>query len=138
MKKALLDTDIFSELLKNKNLNVRENAITYFKQFDFYTISTITVFEIIKGFHKNHQEIAIQKFLDFSNELEIISSNLKSATLAGRIYADLERTGQLIGCFDPLIASIAIEQNLVLVTGNFKHYQRIQLLGYPLELSNWR
>ncbi|MDZ7960571.1 MAG: hypothetical protein RMY34_22265 [Aulosira sp. DedQUE10] len=37
-----------------------------------------------------------------------------------------------------LIASIAIANNLILVTGNTKHYQNIQALGYPLVINNWR
>jgi tRNA(fMet)-specific endonuclease VapC len=36
------------------------------------------------------------------------------------------------------ITAIAIENNLILVTGNTKHYQKIQSLGYPLQLDNWR
>ncbi len=37
-----------------------------------------------------------------------------------------------------MIAAIALTHNLELVTGNTTHYQRIQQLGYPLTLSNWR
>ncbi|MFM5888199.1 MAG: hypothetical protein ACKOQS_07900 [Dolichospermum sp.] len=36
------------------------------------------------------------------------------------------------------VASIAIQNNLILVTGNTKHYQKIQALGYPLVIDNWR
>jgi tRNA(fMet)-specific endonuclease VapC len=39
---------------------------------------------------------------------------------------------------DPLIAAIALEHNLELVTGNAAHFQRIIQLGYPLTLANWR
>ena len=39
---------------------------------------------------------------------------------------------------DPMIGAIAIEQGLGLVTGNTTHFQRIQQLGYPLTLANWR
>jgi tRNA(fMet)-specific endonuclease VapC len=54
------------------------------------------------------------------------------------IHGDLVRTGQTIGFADPLIAAIAIENGLTLVTGNTSHYERIQSLGYPLLLDNWR
>ena len=37
-----------------------------------------------------------------------------------------------------MIAAIAIINGLELVTGNTAHYQRIQQLGYPLTLANWR
>ena len=37
-----------------------------------------------------------------------------------------------------MIAAIAMTQGLELATGNTSHYQRIQQLGYPLMLVNWR
>jgi tRNA(fMet)-specific endonuclease VapC len=37
-----------------------------------------------------------------------------------------------------MIAGIAIKHNLVLATGNTDHYERIQKLGYPLEIENWK
>ena len=51
---------------------------------------------------------------------------------------DLDGTGQGIGLADPMIAAIALNQGLELVTGNTAHFQRIQRLGYPLTLVNWR
>jgi predicted nucleic acid-binding protein len=49
-----------------------------------------------------------------------------------------DRTGQTIGMADPIIAAVALDHGLELVTGNIAHYQRIQNLGYPLTLINWR
>ena len=69
---------------------------------------------------------------------ELLTLDLSSAESAGRIYADLERTGQPIGRADPMIAAVAIQQGLTLVTGNLSHYQRIKDLGYELKLDNWR
>jgi tRNA(fMet)-specific endonuclease VapC len=37
-----------------------------------------------------------------------------------------------------MIAAIAIEQGLELVTGNTAYFQRVQQLGYPLTLTDWR
>jgi tRNA(fMet)-specific endonuclease VapC len=37
-----------------------------------------------------------------------------------------------------MVAAVAITHGLELVTGNATHYQRIQQLGYPLTLANWR
>ncbi len=68
----------------------------------------------------------------------MLTLTTKSAELAGRIYAELERTGQPIGRADPIVAAIAIAENLLLATGNTKHYERIQQLGYALRLTNWR
>ena len=110
MKKTLLDTDIFSEILKRKHPQVSAIAQQYHQQFGIYTISTITILEIVKGFHKVQQEAAIQRFLSNLKAADIITLTNTSAALAGRIYADLERKGQTIGRADPMIAAIAIEQ----------------------------
>ncbi|QTA83620.1 PIN domain-containing protein [Desulfonema limicola] len=125
MNKALIDTDIFSEMLKAKNINVVQKAKEYQDIFGKFTISTITVLEIVKGFHKMQFEQRIQVFMESISSVEVLSLNLESAETAGRIYADLERTGQTIGRADPIISAIALESGLVLVTGNVEHYQRI-------------
>ncbi|EDN70791.1 PilT-like protein [Beggiatoa sp. PS] len=138
MDKSLLDTDTLSEIIKGKNTLVRQRANDYLAKFDQYTISTITVIEIVKGFHKVQREDHIAQFLSAISNAEILTLNFKNAELTGRIYADLEKTGQPIGCADPMIAAIALENDLVLTTGNLRHYQRIQALGYPLKLDNWK
>ncbi len=138
MERTLLDTDIFSEVLKRKNRHVAQVAQRYHHQWGRYTISTMTVLEIIKGFHKVDREAEIQAFLKNIAEAHIVTLTTNSAELAGRIYAELERTGQPIGRADPIIAAIAITENLLLATGNTKHYERIQQLGHALRLTNWR
>jgi tRNA(fMet)-specific endonuclease VapC len=136
--KALLDTDMLSEILKGFDRRVAIHAMVYREAFGHYTISTITVMEIVKGLHKVQREDRIQQFLDRLSRVELLTLDLQSAVLAGRIYADLERLGQPIGRADPMIAAIALHHGLTLVTGNTHHYQRIQELGYRLQLENWR
>lgn len=138
MDKALLDTDIFSETLKGVDQNVVARANAYHSTFGRYTISVVTVLEIVKGLHKLQREARLQQFLAGLFAVELLTLDLGSAELAGRVYGDLERTGQLIGRIDPMIAAIAMRNNLTLITGNLSHYQRIQTLGYSLKLDNWR
>jgi len=138
MDRVLLDTDIFSEILKGVDATVVARATTYLTVFGRYTLSTITVLEIVKGLHKLQREERVQKFLAGLSAVELLTLDLSSAEVAGRIYADLERSGQPIGRADPMIAAIALRHNLVLVTGNLAHYQRIQDVGYDLKLDNWR
>lgn len=138
MNKALLDTDIFSEILKGIDQRVVAKAMTYRAAFGHYTISVITVMEIVKGLHKLQREDRLRQFLNSVPTVELLTLDLHSSVLAGRIYADLERTGQPIGRADPMIAAIALQHDVTLVTGNTSHYQRIQTLGYHLQLENWR
>nr|WP_249070713.1 PIN domain-containing protein [Argonema antarcticum] len=106
--------------------------------FTRYTISAITVTEVVKGWHKLQREDRIQEFLAEIVGMEVLPLDTHTAEMAGRIYGDLERTGQPIGLADAIIAGTALQHDLTLVTGNVAHYQRIQGLGYGLKLDNWR
>jgi tRNA(fMet)-specific endonuclease VapC len=138
MDACLLDTDIFSEILRGVNRNVMAKAFLYRAVFLRYSISVITVAEIVKGLHRLGREQRIQQFLGSLSGVDVVLLDLSSAELAGRIYADLERTGQPIGRADPLIAGIALRHGLTLVSGNVAHFQRIQALGYSLKPENRR
>lgn len=68
----------------------------------------------------------------------MLNIDLESCKVAAHIFGHLDAKGIPIGRSDPMIAAIAITNNLTLITGNTKHYQRIVDLGYPLKLENWR
>lgn len=137
MNKALLDTDILSEIGKGKNPAIVANAQTYRKTFGFYSFSTITALEIVRGYQKSQQSQRFHAFMAIIAAEEVFPLHIPAAELAGRITGDLERAGQPIGRANAVIAAIGIEQGLEPVTGNTTHFQRIQQLGYPLTLINW-
>lgn len=138
VEKSLLDTDILSEIIKAVNTDILIKAHIYLTQFGKYTISVISVMEIVEGWQKRKQPKRLEKFLNIMTKQEILSLEFNGAILAGKIYADLENIGKRIGYPDCIIAAIAMEHDLTLVTGNIDHYQRIQNLGYSLKLDNWR
>lgn len=80
----------------------------------------------------------MQKFLHAIAREEVLPLTDPAAELAGRIAGELERIGRPIGMADPMIAAIALEGGLELVTGNTDHFQRVQQIGYKLVLANWR
>ncbi|MFI5454378.1 MAG: hypothetical protein ACHRXM_02915 [Isosphaerales bacterium] len=53
MNKAVIDTDIFSELGKGVNQTVVGNGAAYRATFGRYTISVITVMEIVRVSSRN-------------------------------------------------------------------------------------
>src|SRR5271165_1539537 len=63
MRKALLDTDILSEILKGKNETVRQRASAYQAQRGDLTICAVTVMEVVKGLHRLGREEAVGRFL---------------------------------------------------------------------------
>ncbi len=138
MNKALLDTDILSEIIKGVDQTVAGHGTTYRRAFGHYTLSAVSVMEIVQGFQKNQSTRRLQAFLASLAAQEVIDFDQNDGELAGRIAGELERLGRPIGTADSMIAAIALREHLELVTGNTSHFQRVQQIGYPLTLSNWR
>lgn len=138
MNKALVDTDIFSEVLKAIDPNVARNAGAYRQAHGVLTLSSITVMEVVRGFEKRQSRRKLQAFLSAIAVEEVLDFRPSDAELAGRISGELDRVGQPIGMADPMIAATALTRGLELVTGNTAHFLRIQQLGYPLVLTDWR
>lgn len=138
MKPALLDTDIFSEILKGRDANVISNARRYQSQFSSFTVSVVTVAELVKGFARLDREDRIVELRRKLARQEVLIFDQSAAEIAGRILAALEAQGKPIGRMDPLVAAIALRHGLDLVTGNENHYARVVAAGFPLVIENWR
>lgn len=138
MTRSLLDTDILSEVQRQRNPIVVRRATAYHALYGQYTISIVTVIEVVMGHHQAGRPRLAEQFVQGLPALEVLHLDVESAALAGRILAGLRRAGRPIGWADPMIAAIALDHNLTLVTGNTAHYSHIQALGYPLRLDNWR
>ena len=50
VQRSLLDTDTFSEILRGRDKAICEKADAYFDVFGRFTISAITVAEMVDGF----------------------------------------------------------------------------------------
>lgn len=138
MNKSLLDTDMVSEIGKAIDPVVVRNATTYRNSFGQYTLSAVTVTEVIRGFQKKLSLRRMQHFIASLPSMEVIPLTEPHAVLAGRIAGELERVGRPIGIADSMIAAIALQHGLELCTGNTAHFQRVQAIGYPLTLTSWR
>jgi tRNA(fMet)-specific endonuclease VapC len=121
--KAILDTDILSEVLKGRNPEVMRNAQMYLSSFGRLTISSVTISEVVKGFQITRDERRLQSFIESLENNETLPFGIPEASLAGRIMGDLIRNGTPIGHIDPLIAATAIVHNLPLVYRKYKAFQ---------------
>ena len=83
MSKALLDTDIYSEVLKASNPTVTQNATTYRQSQGILTLSSVTVMEIVRGFQKNQSARRLQAFLAAVALEETLPFDHSAAELAG-------------------------------------------------------
>lgn len=138
MSKVLLDTDILSEINKAKDPIVADNARRYLAEHARLTFSTVTVMEVVAGYSRRQSEEKLRRFLEMTHRSDVLPFDTIAAELAGRIHADLQRAGWDIGGPDTMIAAIAVQHGLPLVTGNRSDYVRVQEVGYPLRLESWR
>ncbi len=140
MNKALLDTDIFSELGKGVDPAVARNGTAYLAAFGRYTLSVVTVMEIVRGLCKKRAVKQLRAFFEGIPSQGILVFDRAAAELAGRIEGELERAGRPIGRADPMIAAIALVNGLELVTGNIAHYRWVHQIeiGRLLVLRDWR
>ncbi|MDJ0660525.1 MAG: type II toxin-antitoxin system VapC family toxin [Crocosphaera sp.] len=129
--KYLLDTDTCIYWLNNHNI-VRTKLLQV--GWSQVSISTITVAELYFGAYNSKK---IEKNLEivdnFVQSVRNFSLNLESIKIFGRLKATLRQQGLPLADFDLLIASIALANQLTVVTNNTRHYQRIP----NLELDNW-
>ena len=127
----LLDTDTLIYSLKG-DPTVKKNLLEHVH--DPMKMSVITLMELYYGAHKSQKitsNLAKIKTLEIS--FEIIPIGEETVEIFGMTKAQLEKTGAPLDDFDLIIASSALSNNLVLVTNNVKHFQRIE----GLKLTNW-
>lgn len=133
MTESLVDTDILSFYFKG-DPKVISKFNDYLKRFDVINMSIITYYEILGGLNFKKAEKQLKEFEEFVANNTIIHISEESAKISGNIYADLRQKGITIGTSDILIAGIAIENELTLITNNERHYASIQ----ELKIENWK
>ncbi|MEO7081290.1 MAG: PIN domain-containing protein [Flavobacteriales bacterium] len=101
--------------------------------FDRCAISEITYAELLYGVEKSeHQSRNLKTLKLFMLDLQILTIST-SIVLFAKEKARLKRIGQPVDNFDLLIGATAIHHNLVLVTNNTKHFQRL----HDIQLEDW-
>ena len=140
MKKFyLLDTNVISEIRKpSPNQNV---VLKFMKNKNFSDISAITWAESLTGLKRMPEGKKKEALSTFYNEIiyeqfEIIPFDQHAATIYSDLYPKLEAIGKLPPEFDLQIASIAIANNMILVTRNTKDFAQIASVS-NLMLENW-
>jgi len=140
MKKFyLLDTNVISEIRKpSPNQNV---VLKFMKNKNFSDISAITWAESLTGLKRMPEGKKKEALSTFYNEIiyeqfEIIPFDQHAATIYSDLYPKLESIGKLPTEFDLQIASIAIANNMILVTRNTKDFSQISSIS-NLMLENW-
>jgi len=133
MTRALIDTDILSYYLKGDE-TVVANFGKYLQDYDLIEISIVTYYEIIGGLLAKNALKQLSVFDELMDDNIILLMTEKSAKISAELYSTLRQKGNIVDDIDLLIAGIAIDNDMVLVTNNEKHFGRIP----GLKLENWK
>jgi len=123
--KYLLDTNICIALIRQKPAALLQRLTSL--QLGDAGISSITLAELFHGVEKSARpEQNMSALEQFLLPLDLADFDQDAALAYGKIRADLERTGQIIGSMDILIAAHAVSLNVIMVTNNAQEFQRVK------------
>ena len=139
MQIYLLDTNIVSEpskLAPNKNVlqKITDNL-------EYSCISSVTWAEILSGIKSMTDGKRKTCLFDYyiesvQKQFEILPFDASAANIYSDLYEQLKTKGSPAQKFDLMIASIAISNNLILVTRNVSDFKDI-VENSNLMIENW-
>jgi tRNA(fMet)-specific endonuclease VapC len=126
----VLDTDVCVEILRGNTRVMQRRG----EALDRVSTTWITACELAYGAANSRSPDRNQALVaEFLSTLPILDFNLVAAELFGREKARLRRAGNLVADADLMIAAITRAHGATLITGNLRHYQRIE----ELRLEDW-
>ena len=127
----LLDTDMCVDYLRDRHPTA---ALVGGSQVAA-AISCVTLAELLHGATRSDQPVAnTEAVAEFVSGVVVLSLDWHVARQFGELKTDLHHRGIPLANFDLLIAATARVHDLVLVTANTAHFERIP----GLKLENWR
>ena len=127
--KYLLDTNVLISMFRNYG-DVRSHILSV--GFKNCCVSEISIAELFYGAAKGGRQKNYEDIKNVLRQFEIVPI-YPSLEKYGIIKAELERKGLRIDEFDLLIGATAIQNQLVVVTANVKHLERIP----DIIVENW-
>jgi len=138
----IIETDVAIDFLRGKNKLIIDNISELIKKGVDLKITHITAGELWYGVYRlrlKEKQISEAKKLNkfLSNFPEIFTLDENSSRIYGEICAELDKQGLRVPQFDLLNASIAIANNVILITRDKNHFPRINKLSEFDFLELW-
>lgn len=90
-------------------------------------ISIISLAELYEGVYYSIDPAASEKGLkDFLEEIPVLGIGEEICKLFGKERGRLRKEGKIIGDFDLMIAATCLIHDLILLSNNRKHYERVK------------
>jgi len=139
MTAYLFDTDAISEVLRKRPSPIYIKWLASLPRDQQY-ISSVSVGELYKGAYRSAAKDKHLKNIEeqLLPRLTVLPYDSANAKLFGLISSELEKQGRPLADADLQIAATAMQHNLELVTGNLKHFSRIDGLKINTILADNR
>jgi len=129
----LLDTNACVELLNERDTPIAQKLARIVPQA--VVVCSVVKAELYHGAYKSNKREANLKLLArFFQRFTSLPFDDSAAEEYGRLRALLQKQGKLIGPNDLLIASIALANNVTLVTHNTDEFSRVP----GLQMEDWQ
>ncbi len=127
----MIDTNIVIYTLKKRPAKVQA---AFKKHSGEMCLSSVSLGELIFGAEKSAQvERNLAVIEGLAARLKVASFDVQAAMHFGQLRAELVKSGRLIGPYDMMIAGHARAMGLILVTNNFREFNRVP----GLRVENW-
>lgn len=128
----LLDTDIVIYWLTDRFPQIQEQIDRLDRSDIFF--SAIGVAELYFGARNSNNPQENQELIDeLVSWVTVLDFDHATGAQFGRIKAELKQSGKPVNDSDLFIAATAVSHDLVLVTNNLRHFERIR----SLRIENW-
>ena len=128
----IVDSNTCIYFMNGKYPSVREKFLSISPKN--IKISSIVKGELLLGAFKSQtREQTTNKVEKFLKPFDIIDFTDKMSYDYAEIRAELEKSGQIIGANDLLIAATAINTNAILITHNIDEFSRVK----GLKIEDW-
>ena len=129
----LIDTNVCIDYLRGRAVEVRKRMESILP--GDVVLCSIVKAELFHGAMKSaNPPMALANQQPFISQFASLPFNDSAAEQYGRLRAALEKQGALIGPYDLLIVSIALANNVTLVTHNTDEFKRVP----GLQMEDWQ
>jgi tRNA(fMet)-specific endonuclease VapC len=127
---AILDTTFLIDWMKEAKRHRSARATLKLTEFvdrgEDLRVTVFTVGELYIGVAKGNQPLRETRVIETAlAAFEVVGFDVSTARIFGMVVGRLETLGLVISEIDALIASIALEQEELLVTRNERHFVRV-------------
>lgn len=132
MTRYSLDTNCIRPILRG-NPRILQRVRSHLDVGDEFVLDAITYYETKRGLLAAGATAQMTRFESFSERFGVLMLDRETLDEAAKIYALLKERGRLIEDADLLIGAQAVVHNLVVISRNVRHLERIP----NLRVENW-